>query len=168
MHQICWAHIIRHCQFLIDSEDNQWVHQLSKIYQRAKHLEKLSNTKTKNGSKAKTLEQEMNQLLIQNIDKDKFTKTAILQKSLLENRNALFNFVYHKKTPSHNNASEIAIRNFKVKMKVSGQFKSAHNYFVVIRSLIDTLIKNNKPIFDSLRLLEADQQVPLGFANINS
>jgi len=49
-------------------------------------------------------------------------------------------------------------------MKVSGQFKSAQNYFVVIRSLIDTLIKNNKPIFDSLRLLETNQPVPLGLA----
>ena len=50
-------------------------------------------------------------------------------------------------------------------MKVSGQFKSAQNYYVVIRSLIDTLIKNNKPIFDSLRLLETGKDVPLGFAS---
>jgi len=168
MHQICWAHIVRHCQYLIDSEDNQWVHQLINIYQRAKHLEKLKNTTSKNGIKAKKMEDSMNHLLIQNIDADKFPKTAILQKSLLKNREALFNFVYHKKIPSHNNASEIAIRNFKVKMKVSGQFKSAQNYFVVIRSLIDTLIKNNKPIFDSLRLLEANKDVPLGFAPSNT
>ena len=164
MHQICWAHIIRHCQFLIESENNQWVHDLIDIYQMAKHLEKLKNTTNKKGMKAKRLEDSMNELLLRHIDPDKFPKSLILQKSLLENREALFNFVYHKKIPSHNNASEIAIRNFKVKMKVSGQFKSAQNYFVVIRSLIDTLIKNNKPIFDSLHLLETDQQVPLGFA----
>ena len=161
MHQICWAHIIRHCQFLIEEEDNQWVHDLIKIYQKAKQLEKLKNTLTRKDAKAKKLEDSMNDLLLQNIDKVKYPKSSILQKSLLENRAALFNFVYHKKIPSHNNASEIAIRNFKVKMKVSGQFKSAQNYFVVIRSLIDTLIKNNKPIFDSLRLLEANKPVPL-------
>ena len=163
MHQICWAHIIRHCQFLIESENNQWVHDLIIIYQNAKHLEKLKNTTNKKGIKAKLLEDSMNHLLLRNIDAGKFPKSKILQKSLLENRHALFNFVYHNKIPSHNNASEIAIRNFKVKMKVSGQFKSAQNYFVVIRSLIDTLIKNNKPIFDSLRLLETGNDVPLGF-----
>jgi len=165
MHQICWAHIIRHCQFLSESENNPWVDDLIDIYQRAKYLEKLKNTTNKKGSKAKRLEDSMNDLLLQNIDAHKFPKTAILQNSLLDNRAALFNFVYHKKIPSHNNASEIAIRNFKVKMKVSGQFKSAQNYFVVIRSLIDTLIKNNKPIFDSLRLLETNQEVPLDFAH---
>jgi len=165
MHQICWAHIVRHCQFLIDSENNQWVHDLIRIYQNAKHLEKLKTTNNKKGIKAKRLEDSLNELLLQEIDPDKFPKSKILQNSLLDNRHALFNFVYHKKIPSHNNASEIAIRNFKVKMKVSGQFKSAQNYFVVIRSLIDTLIKNNKPIFDSLRLLETDQEVPLGFAS---
>lgn len=168
MHQICWAHIIRHCQFLIESENNQWVHDLINIYQKAKHLEKLKTTNNKKGIKAKRLEDSMNDLLIQNIDADKFPKSKILQNSLLENRHALFNFVYHKKIPSHNNASEIAIRNFKVKMKVSGQFKSAQNYFVVIRSLIDTLIKNNKPIFDSLRLLEAGKDVPLGLIPLGS
>jgi len=164
MHQICWAHIIRHCQFLIESENNQWVEDLIAIYQRAKYLEKLKTTRNKKGIKAKKLEASMNSLLLENIDAEKNPKAAILQKSLLENRGSLFNFVYHKKIPSHNNASEIAIRNFKVKMKVSGQFKSAQNYFVVIRSLIDTLIKNNKPIFDSLRLLETNQPVPLGLA----
>ena len=161
MHQICWAHIIRHCQFLIEDEDNQWIHNLIQIYQKAKQLEKLKITVTRNDVKAKNLEDSMNDLLLQKIDKTKYPKSSILQKSLFENRAALFNFVYHKKIPSHNNASEIAIRNFKVKMKVSGQFKSAQNYFVVIRSLIDTLIKNNKPIFDSLRLLEANQPLRL-------
>lgn len=168
MHQICWAHLIRHCQYLIESENNQWVDDLIHIYKKAKHLEKLKTSTTKNGIKAKRLEDSMNDLLLQNIDSDKFPKTVILQKSLLENRAALFNFVYHKKIPSHNNASEIAIRNFKVKMKVSGQFKSAQNYFVVIRSLIDTLIKNNKPILDSLRLLENNQDVHLGLAQVNT
>jgi hypothetical protein len=44
------------------------------------------------------------------------------------------------------NGSERAIRNFKTKLKVSGLFRSDEGAerFAVIRSIIDTAIKNNK------------------------
>ena len=46
--------------------------------------------------------------------------------------------------PPDNNASERAIRNIKVKQKISGQFKinKAAANFAKIRSVIDTTIKN--------------------------
>jgi len=54
-----------------------------------------------------------------------------------------------------NNASERAIRNFKVKLKVSGFFKSptgSENY-AVIRSVIDTAIKNQQNPYEVTRLV---------------
>lgn len=46
------------------------------------------------------------------------------QKRLVKYRQYLLTFLYHPKVPPDNNASERAIRNIKVKQKVSGQFKS--------------------------------------------
>ena len=58
-------------------------------------------------------------------------------------------FLDHYKVPSDNNASERAIRNVKVKQTVSGQFKTENGaqIYVVIRSVIDTCIKNGQNIF---------------------
>ncbi|MCH7411384.1 transposase, partial [Belliella sp. DSM 111904] len=61
-------------------------------------------------------------------------------------------FLYYQKVPPDNNASERAIRNIKVKQKISGQFKSnngAEN-FCVIRSVVDTLIKRSGNILENL------------------
>jgi transposase len=55
----------------------------------------------------------------------------------------LFNFLSDPSIPPDNNASERAIRNVKVKQKVSGFFKSfkgAENY-ATLRSCIDTALK---------------------------
>ena len=163
-HQICWAHLIRHCKYLMECENNPWVNDLLELYKRAKILEQLNIEDKLSTKKEKNLEADLNQLLVKNIDEQQYPLTKKLQKSLIENRKAIFTFVYHKKVPSHNNASEIAIRNFKIKMKVSGLFKSAQYYYVIIRSIIDTLIKNNKPIFNGLFQLETNQPLSLGLS----
>ncbi len=57
--------------------------------------------------------------------------------------------------PPDNNASERAIRNVKVKQKISGQFKkeqSAQN-FAKIRLIIDTTIKNGLNVLDGISLI---------------
>ena len=51
-------------------------------------------------------------------------KSIALQKNLLKNKNSILLFLYHPKVPPDNNGSERAIRNLKVKQKISGQFKS--------------------------------------------
>jgi hypothetical protein len=54
--------------------------------------------------------------------------------------------------PPDNNGSERAIRNIKVKTKVSGQFKSfkGAEYYANIRTIIDTSRKQNINEFESL------------------
>jgi transposase len=54
-----------------------------------------------------------------------------------------------------NNGSERAIRNIKVKQKISGQFKTidSANMFAVLRSVIDTTIKNNNCVWKALNLI---------------
>ena len=64
----------------------------------------------------------------------------------------MFEFLKYENVEADNNSSERAIRNVKVKQKISNQFKTLKGaqIFVVIRSIIDTAIKNNLNIFDTL------------------
>ena len=162
-YQICWAHLARLINFLVDEEDNPWIHQLFKLYKRAKILEKQKEVWKPHFKKAKKLEEDFNILLLQNIDKKKFPLTRKLCNSLNTNRHNVFTFLYHKHVPSHNNGAELAIRNAKVKMKISGQFKSGQNFYAISRSIIDTLIKNNKPILESILNIEQDIPISFGF-----
>ncbi|MDO9276205.1 MAG: transposase, partial [Lutibacter sp.] len=57
--------------------------------------------------------------------------------------------------PPDNNASERAIRNVKVKQKISGQFKieQAAQNFAKIRSVIDTTIKICQNVLEALVII---------------
>ncbi len=68
---------------------------------------------------------------------------------MVKYKDNLFPFLENSFVPSDNNGSERAIRNVKVKQKVSGQFKTfgGATQFVVIRSVIDTCIKNQVKLF---------------------
>jgi hypothetical protein len=57
--------------------------------------------------------------------------------------------------PPDNNGSERAIRNVKVKTKVSTQFRTEKGAqrFAILRSVIDTTIKNSQSVFQALTLL---------------
>ena len=61
--------------------------------------------------------------------------------------------------PPDNNASERAIRNVKVKQKVSGQFRSANGTFrfAVSSSITDTVIKNELNVLNSLKIIASLQ-----------
>ena len=67
----------------------------------------------------------------------------------------VFYFLLHKDVPPDNNGSERAIRNFKVKIKISGFFKSIEGAkgYAVIRSVIDTAIKNDQNPLQIIKLI---------------
>jgi len=94
------------------------------------------------------LEHLLDKLLKQKLP-ERLKKAKTLQKKLLKIRNHLFVFLYHDNVLADNNGSEQAIRNIKVKLKVSGQFKSVEGAqsFAVIRSIIDTAIKQDLNVF---------------------
>ena len=57
--------------------------------------------------------------------------------------------------PPDNNTSEQAIRNVKVKLKVSGLFRTddGASQYAIIRSVIDTALKNNANVLNVLTLV---------------
>ena len=70
--------------------------------------------------KVKNIQQQLDELLLAEIT-DKHRKIRAFIKRLNKNHDAILTFLYYPKVPPDNNASERAIRNAKVKMKVSNQ-----------------------------------------------
>jgi transposase len=76
---------------------------------------------------------------------------------LVKYKEHIFTFLYVPYVTPDNNGSERAIRNVKVKHKVSGFFKSYNGAqsFAVIRSIIDTAIKNKTNPLNSLSVVNS-------------
>ena len=78
-------------------------------------------------------------------------------KSITKSKDKIFTFLLDEDIPPDNNASERAIRNIKVKQKVSTHFKSFEGavYYSNIRSIVDTSRKRGLNEFESLtRMIE--------------
>ena len=107
-----------------------------------------------NNPRRKQIESRMKILLSYQLP-DKHEEIVTFQKRMRKYRDYIFTFLYHPNVPPDNNSSERAIRNIKVKQKVSGQFKSPHGAFIfaVIRSVTDTIIKNNQNVVESLNTI---------------
>ena len=102
------------------------------------------------------LENELEGLLQESLD-PRHKEMISFQKRITKYRDHVFTFLYHPDVPANNNASERAIRNVKVKQKISGQFKilSAAENFAILRSIIDTAIKNKQNVVGALSVIAA-------------
>ena len=100
------------------------------------------------------LEKELDNLLSESLD-PKHKEMIAFQKRITKYRDYVFTFLYHPTVPPDNNGSERAIRNVKVKQKISGQFKifSAAENFAILRFIIDTALKNNQNVLQAYKML---------------
>ncbi len=91
-------------------------------------------------------------LLVNFNENKKYKKLNSFVKRITKLKKSVFAFLYHQEVPPDNNASERAVRNIKVKQKISGQFKSKKGAkrFAIIRSIVDTLTKNNLNVLGAL------------------
>ena len=100
------------------------------------------------------MEEQLDDLLGRHVNTE-HKKLLVFKERIVRYRNYLFPFLYQSEVPPDNNASEGAIRTYKVKQKVSGLFRS-HNgakNFAVIRSVIDTTIKNSRNVWTALAII---------------
>lgn len=104
--------------------------------------------------KRQTLFDKLQQLLHYQVHED-YPKSKTLQKKLLAKQDCILYFLLQPNVPPDNNGSERAIRNVKVKQKISGQFKSdgSANVFAILRSVIDTTIKSGQNVLNALFLI---------------
>jgi transposase len=153
-HQICLAHLLRDLIYLEESEKNSFATQFKQVITDIFDLKKVLIQKQKacqeDSLQSMILEKKINDLLLLTIDKEKYPLTATFQISMTKHRNSILPCIYNLDIPPDNNGSERAIRNIKVKQKVSGQFKSGQSAYCVIRSVIDTLLKRRVELLSSL------------------
>lgn len=148
-HQICIAHILRELNYLEAAEKHSFAIRLRTLLQKAIQLKKETEESLYGDDSTQKLEDELNDLLQETIPKESCDETAKLQRSLIKHREAVFPFLYEGKLSFENNASERAIRNVKLKMKVSGMFKTGHPIYAVLKSISETLKKKGESILDA-------------------
>lgn len=93
------------------------------------------------------------EILINQTLPSEVSKIFPFQKRLKKRRDQIFNFLFYPDVPYDNNGSERAIRNIKVKQKVSGSFRSERGseIFAILRSVLDTTIKKGGNPFETIR-----------------
>jgi len=157
-HQICLAHLLREFNHVSECYKLKWATDFKQLL-----LETIAFKKTllpqdyhKTLNQRTEFEKRLNKLLKEPIKK-KHPIALSLQNRLVKHRQHIFTFLYYHEVPPDNNGSERAIRNVKVKQKISGQFKSFKGAlnFAILRSIIDTAIKNNLNPLQSLSQINA-------------
>jgi transposase len=155
-HQLCIAHLLRELRNFEDALTCQWSSAMKQLLQEAIALKKqLQPQDYFAPTDAITkLEQRLSELL-QTDHRASHKKIQAFARRLKKNRNSIFTFLHHPKVPPDNNGSERAVRPVKVKTKVSGLFRTEKGAtrFAIIRSVIDTTIKNTNNVFEALTLL---------------
>jgi transposase len=149
-HQFCIAHLLRDLKYLEQLEKNEWSIKMKQVLKDALELKLKRSHYSKSDEEVIQIEQRFDILLQENIPKETQPKSLTLQKKFIKHRNSIFVFLYNADTPPDNNGSERAIRNVKVKQKVSGQFKTGQQIFCILRSVIDTCIKQSIDVLDAL------------------
>ncbi|MBW6481077.1 MAG: IS66 family transposase [Bacteroidales bacterium] len=154
--QICISHLLRELNNFIDVFNCGWSEKLKQLFQEAILLksELHPDDYLSPNEKVNSIRKRLDRLLDEpSFDKHKKVQTFI--KRLNKHNGSILTFLYHQKVPPDNNGSERSIRNAKVKMKVSGGFKSYEGAyrFAVLRSYIDTTVKNSQDVFNALCLL---------------
>ena len=154
--QICLAHLLRDLNYLIELENANWATEFRTLLKDAITLKQSLIEHDKNDSRILQIEHMADKLLESsylealNLDNQKYKQTITFYNAMNKLRHGLFPFLYDPRVPFDNNSSERAIRNVKIKTKVSGQFKSLHQEFAIIRSVIDTAIKNGKSVYHAI------------------
>jgi len=156
IHQLCLEHIRRELKYFTENGDAPWAKSFTKFILGA---QKLKKSILANPTKSFRIEIAQTKDELEKLLKETHQITVkgelTLANRLLKHKNYILPFLDYRFVPPDNNGSERAMRNYKVKLKVSGFFKTligAQNY-AVIRSVTDTTIKNGGSPLNALSLL---------------
>lgn len=152
-HQICTAHLLRELKYLSELYKNKWSTEFSHMLKYALDYKKELKPTDYYYPQTKTelIENWLKELLEKPID-ESHKELVTFRNRMIKYKSFLFTFLHFYEVPPDNNGSERAVRNVKVKLKVSGQFKSdlGADSFAVLRSVIDTAIKNGQNALHAL------------------
>ena len=161
-HQLCSSHLLRELNFFEERYQSKWATDFKTLIHKA--LEAKKNLTHQDYDKPIKIRNEIIlnlKLLLQTPIPKQQKDLCAFHKRMTKYEDYIFAFLFYPYVPPDNNGSERAIRNVKVKQKISGQFKTergAHIY-AVIRSVTDTCIKNGQNIlfaFKTIANLQAE------------
>jgi transposase len=154
-HQLCMAHLLRELTNFAEKLGRQWSVQMKELFKRTIEFKKTMTEEDylKQPEEVIKFNKQLDKLL--ETDFSEFhSKEQSFIKRLIKHRQSVFTFLTHHHVPPDNNASESAIRNVKVKMKVSGGFRNKEgkgaDRYAKIRSVVDTTIKNGQDVYDAM------------------
>lgn len=156
-HIICNAHILRELTYLIE-QGSQWAKQfhcfLLDCYYKNIDIETVEDRYTEIINQA-NLEEPQQSKIFNKRGKPKKTKGRCLLERLLKYKDGVLAFIFDSDIPFTNNQAERDIRCVKIKMKVSGCFRTqlGVNAYARIQSVISTFRKQNIEVFKSISLL---------------
>ena len=149
--QLCLAHKLRDLNYAIECDDTQVMKDIKILIKEAMigHKQDLLQSQ-------REILKEQYLLMLDDILKTKAKDRSETQKqinSFKKARDKIFTFLLYPNVPPDNNGSERAIRNLKVKLKVSQQFKSSQGAkdYGTLRSVIDTARKRGLNEFETIR-----------------
>jgi transposase len=163
-HQLCHAHLLRDLQFVVDTEHSVWAYQLQGFLIRAQRARDHiwengfdpEHRETVIDGYYRQLERFTNQTVV--------GKEAIrLQKRFRKHEDKILHFMTTPDIPPDNNGSERAIRNAKVKQKVSGGYRSYRGAErqAALLSVIETAKKQGLNVLEVIRQLVRGETVQL-------
>ncbi len=155
-HQLCTAHLLRELNFFEERYQSHWASLFKQLLYDALQLKKiLSPPEYYYPINQRTELEHRLLVLLQTQIPEHMKEVGSFHKRMNKYKDYIFTFLYHPEVPPDNNASERAIRNIKVKQKVSGQFKTQRGaeIYAIIRSITDTCIKNNQNILSAFHTI---------------
>jgi len=179
-HALCNAHILRELIFIKERFEQDWAQQMIDLLLKMKQARTTALIQNKDRLSAATLKKyrkkydeilqkgrQLNPLSNSPPSKGKRgRKPKSKPRNLLERLETfsddVLRFFYDFTVPFDNNFSERDLRMMKVKLKISGCFRSLNGakYFARIRSYIGTARKQGINAFDAIRSLFTDNHVP--------
>ena len=154
-HQICISHLCRDVDYLIELTKSLAIKRLKLLLNDALLLkQQLLPEQYHQPNLVRNFIRKETFKLINADHGNEHKKVKAFFKQLSKYRNHIYEFLYNEHVPPDNNGSERAIRNVKVKQKVSTMFKTKQgiNNYAIIRSVFDTCIKRQIDIFDAFKL----------------
>ncbi len=155
-HQACTSHLERETIYFEKRYKTSWPKRFRSVLTQAEKLKKefIPADYISPNQARDNLEKQLSILLEEPLN-PKHKELVTFQKRIIKYRDHILTFLYHPDVPADNNGSERAIRNVKVKQKISGQFKifEAAENFATLRSIIDTSIKNGQNVFLALNTI---------------
>jgi transposase len=182
-HALCNAHILRELIFIKERFEQDWAEDLINLLlkmKQAKHKALLQN-KTELAQKTlKKYRKQYQAIILQGLQQNPLANAPPNQKgkkkrgrkakskprNLLERLDTfaedVLRFFYDFKVPFDNNFSERDLRMMKVKLKISGCFRSLNGakYFARVRSYISTARQQGINAFDAIRSLFTNEDIP--------